>query len=267
LAVRILLSYLAAAVVLAASGLAVGLISADVVVAANSGRFVYAGVVTKVVDGDTLDVRLASGKRERVRLIGIDTPERGACYFTQAGNRARLLALNNEVTLRGDATQETRDRYGRLLAYVDIAGGTDLGATLIREGYGQVYVYSRPFSRLKTYGSGQTSAKTGRLGLWGACKPAVVPIAPTPPVAPTTTVAPPPTTTVAPPPATTVALPPTATAPAPPSGGCHPNYSKCLPIVGDLDCADIRAMGKAPVQVIGADPYRLDGDNDGLGCE
>ena len=41
----------------------------------------------------------------------------------------------------------------------------------------------------------------------------------------------------------------------------------CLPVVGDLDCADIRAMGVAPVRVLGSDPYRLDGDNDGLGCE
>jgi hypothetical protein len=46
-----------------------------------------------------------------------------------------------------------------------------------------------------------------------------------------------------------------------------PSYSPCLPIVGDLDCADIRAMGVAPVRVLGSDPYRLDGDNDGLGCE
>jgi hypothetical protein len=54
----------------------------------------------------------------------------------------------------------------------------------------------------------------------------------------------------------------------PPSGSkCHPSYSPCLPIVDDLDCADIRAMGVAPVRVLGSDPYRLDGDNDGLGCE
>ena len=45
------------------------------------------------------------------------------------------------------------------------------------------------------------------------------------------------------------------------------SYSPCLPIVDDLDCADIRAMDVAPVRVLGSDPYRLDGDNDGLGCE
>jgi hypothetical protein len=48
---------------------------------------------------------------------------------------------------------------------------------------------------------------------------------------------------------------------------CHPSYDPCLPIVDDLDCADVRAMGKAPVRVKGPDEYRLDADHDGLGCE
>jgi hypothetical protein len=60
-------------------------------------------------------------------------------------------------------------------------------------------------------------------------------------------------------------------APAPASGGggnnCHPSYSPCLPIGPDLDCPDVRAMGKAPVRVMGPDSYRLDGDHDGIGCE
>jgi micrococcal nuclease len=61
--------------------------------------------------------------------------------------------------------------------------------------------------------------------------------------------------------------PPTRT-PAP-SGKCDPNYAGgCVPPPPpDLDCADIRARGIAPVRVIGSDPHRLDGDHDGLGCE
>jgi hypothetical protein len=54
---------------------------------------------------------------------------------------------------------------------------------------------------------------------------------------------------------------------APAGGNCHPSYIPCLPIVADLDCPDVRAMGKDPVQVIGYDDYRLDGDSDGIGCE
>jgi hypothetical protein len=55
----------------------------------------------------------------------------------------------------------------------------------------------------------------------------------------------------------------------PPTVGnrCHPSYRPCLPIVADLDCPDVRALGKAPVDVIGRDEYRLDRDHDGKGCE
>jgi hypothetical protein len=57
--------------------------------------------------------------------------------------------------------------------------------------------------------------------------------------------------------------------PPPGSGGgdCMAGYTPCLPIVGDLDCDDVRALGKAPVRVTGSDPYRLDGDDDGFACE
>ena len=55
----------------------------------------------------------------------------------------------------------------------------------------------------------------------------------------------------------------------PPSGKCDPNYSGgCVPpYPPDVDCADIRALGIAPVSVIGVDVHRLDGDHDGWGCE
>lgn len=52
----------------------------------------------------------------------------------------------------------------------------------------------------------------------------------------------------------------------PPAGRCEPGYSPCLPIVDDLDCGDI-AEGLKPIRVTGDDPYRLDADGDGWGCE
>lgn len=205
--------------------------------AVAAGAFTSRGTVTHIVDGDTLDVRLTSGRTERIRLIGIDTPERGVCYFSQATARARQLAMSKRVVLRGDASQDTRDRYGRLLAYVWLPGGKDLGYQLIAGGFAKVYVYRDPFQRLSAYRSAGATAKGSSAGQWKACAAATTP-APVP--APT---------------------------PAPTSGSCHPSYSPCLPVVSDLDCADIRAMGVAPVRVLGSDPYRLDGDNDGLGCE
>jgi hypothetical protein len=59
----------------------------------------------------------------------------------------------------------------------------------------------------------------------------------------------------------------TVSTPNNPSGaGCQPGYSPCLPRVPDLNCADIPSS-KRPVHVTGSDPYRLDGDGDGLACE
>lgn len=52
----------------------------------------------------------------------------------------------------------------------------------------------------------------------------------------------------------------------PPGSGCQPGYSPCLPRVADLNCSDIPAS-KRPVRVTGSDPYRLDGDGDGIACE
>src|SRR3954451_16257396 len=88
-----------------------------IVAAAASGSFQQKGTVTHVVDGDTVDVQLGN-RIERVRVIGIDTPERGECWAPQATAATRSLAQGKAVTLVGDATQDTRDRYGRLLAYV-----------------------------------------------------------------------------------------------------------------------------------------------------
>jgi micrococcal nuclease len=210
--------------------------TAGLATAAPAGSFTQTGVVTEVVDGDTLRVRLISGKSERVRLIGIDAAERGACFSGQATARARQLTLSKPVVLRGDATQDTRDRYGRLLAYVWLPGGRDLGYQLVAGGFAKVYIYRDPFQRLSAYRTAEGKAKAAPAGAWRACGSSTIrPVLPSP-------------------------------APKP-SGGCHPSYTPCLPVVGDLDCADVRALGVAPVRVVGSDPYRLDGDGDGLGCE
>lgn len=221
-----LVAALAAAVVLA--GQAAG---------TPRGSFEYRGVVTRVVDGDTIDVRLTDDTRVRVRLLGIDAAERGACFAVQATARARELALSKRVLLRGDPSQATRDRYGRLLAYVWVPGGRDLGYQLLAGGFARVYVHGRPFQRLAAYRHAESLAKRRGAGSWRSCGGVIRPLAPVAPVAPA------------------------------PSPGCHPGYSPCLPVVADLDCADVRRLGVAPVRVLGSDPYRLDGDDDGVGCE
>jgi micrococcal nuclease len=214
------------------------LLAAAVAASASAGQsaaFTQKGVVTEVLDGATVRVRLLNGKSERVRLIGIDAAERGACFAAQATARARQLVLSKPVVLRGDATQDTRDRYGRLLAYVWTPSGRDLGYQLVAGGFAKVYVYREAFQRLAAYRNAESKARSAPAGAWKACGSTTIrPILPSPP---------------------------------PAAGNCHPSYTPCLPVVGDLDCADVRALGVAPVRVTGSDPYRLDADADGFGCE
>lgn len=134
-----------------------------------AGSFKLSGRVVHVVDGDTIDVALASGRRERIRLIGVDTPERGQCYFTRATNVTARLAASKRVVLQGDKTQATRDRYGRLLAYVWVPGGRDLGLQLLRAGVARVYVYNRPFTRLGVYNRAYQRAEKRPDSLWHRC--------------------------------------------------------------------------------------------------
>ncbi|MFC7504629.1 thermonuclease family protein [Nocardioides sp. CPCC 206347] len=84
-------------------------------------------VVTHVVDGDTVD--LDNG--ETVRLVGIDTPERGECGYDEARDALVDLVDGKRITL--GASDEDRDRYDRLLRYVDV-GKVDAGLQLIKQG-------------------------------------------------------------------------------------------------------------------------------------
>jgi endonuclease YncB( thermonuclease family) len=84
-------------------------------------------VVIDVVDGDT--VRLANG--EKVRVVGIDTPEQGECNYETATRKMEALVLGKTVTLA--ESDEDRDRYGRLLRYLDV-GNRDAGLEMLKAG-------------------------------------------------------------------------------------------------------------------------------------
>jgi micrococcal nuclease len=236
---------LASAIALAAAGLAL---------APAAGAFTLDGTVVSVVDGDTLKVR-ARGELTTVRLVGIDTPETRhpskpvQCFGPAATKAAkRLLRPGQAVRLVTDPTQDTRDRYGRLLAYVYPKGKAgsrgSVNFTLVAHGAAKVYVYGGvPFEYAGTFQAAQGRARTAGVGLWGGTchgnttkpDPSVARPAPTPPP------------------------------PAPSSGNCDPNYAgACVPLSSsDLDCKDIPGT----VRVVGSDPHRLDGDHDGWGCE
>ena len=127
------------------------------------------GTVTLVVDGDTLHVQLPNDREERVRVLGIDTPERGECAYARATALARRLADGVRVELTTDPTQARRDRFGRLLAYVDLGDGRDLGEEQLERGYARVFVYDRPFERLHEYRDAERKGRRALDSIWRGC--------------------------------------------------------------------------------------------------
>lgn len=127
--------------------------------------------VTKVIDGDTLEV-LVDGKKEKVRVIGINTPETVdprrpvECFGKEASSYAKSLLSNKTIKLESDTTQADKDKYGRLLRYVFLSDGTDFGMTMIKEGYAYEYTYDIPYKFQKEYKNAQKEAETGLRGLW-----------------------------------------------------------------------------------------------------
>ena len=126
------------------------------------------GVVDTVFDGDT--IHLADGRR--VRLVQIDAPEvaEEECYSKEATRAlARLAPLGDTVTLRHDPVLETRDRFGRVLAYV-FRGHTNLNLRVVELGAAAPYFYDGGRGRYATaLLDAARAAKRERRGLWGAC--------------------------------------------------------------------------------------------------
>jgi micrococcal nuclease len=143
-----------------------------------SGAELTQAVVTRHIDGDTARFRLESGLEEKVRFIGIDTPEstreveplgREASAYT-----AEALPIGATVWLEPDI--EPRDRYGRMLAYVWLeepetrAEGEVrtrmLNGRLLLDGYAQVYTFPPNIRYVDTFTRIQAEARDAGRGLW-----------------------------------------------------------------------------------------------------
>lgn len=85
------------------------------------------------MDGDTIVVSDSGGTQEHLRVVGIDTPERGSCGYSEASDALATKVLNREVELTAGAVDD-RDSYGRILRYVDI-NGRDAGLAMIEGGF------------------------------------------------------------------------------------------------------------------------------------
>ena len=127
--------------------------------------------VVEVIDGDTLEVRLAGGRVERLRLVGINTPEDGECLADEAATRLRELLHRPSVRLERD--QSDRDQYDRLLRHV-IVDGRSVGEVLVAEGLALSRAYPPDTGRQATLDAAQAQAEAAGLGLWSpdACGPA-----------------------------------------------------------------------------------------------
>jgi endonuclease YncB( thermonuclease family) len=189
------------------------------------------------VDGDT--VKLPDGRS--IRVIGVDTPERGECGYNEASSFTGAM-VSGGVRLSLPAGHENTDHYDRLLRSITTKDGKDLGLELIKAGwanarYDGIDGYDpHPQQDVYRAASQRTAHQCPQLddsvGGAGAATSA-----------------------------------PTSAPKSTTSGqsGCDPNYSgTCVPDVPhDLDCADI----DGPVTVEGNDRHNFDGNNDGVGCE
>lgn len=128
--------------------------------------------VLEVVDGDTIKVTV-DGKTESIRIIGIDTPEVKdprkpvQCFGQEASAKAHEMLEAKSVHLVADASQGDRDKYDRLLRYVEV-DGTDFGLWMIQNGYAHEYTYDMPYERQAAYKSAQSQAMETSVGFWAA---------------------------------------------------------------------------------------------------
>ena len=193
--------------------------------------------VRSVTDGDTLTV----DDGRRVRLAQVDAPETNECFGAESTRALQALVDGQRVELRRPSDGPERDRYGRTLAEVSVAG-VSVNEQLVRDGAAEWYEEFASedadlAARLRT---AERDAQSAGKGLWSRCT-VPAPSAPTPREG--------------------------VNAATPSSAACHAGYPEtCIPpSPPDLDCADVGR--RVRVDHAAGDPHRLDADGDGWGCQ
>lgn len=127
--------------------------------------------VVRVVDGDTIVVDLG-GQEERVRFIGINTPESVdprrpvECFGKEASDAAKALLAGQSVGLEEDSTQGSRDANGRLLRYVWLADGRMANLEQLAQGFAAEYTFDTPYRYRDVFRAAQGRARDAGAGLW-----------------------------------------------------------------------------------------------------
>lgn len=125
---------------------------------------VFQGKVTAIKDGDTFEV-LYDGQPERIRLAGIDCPEKSQPFGNNAKQYASALCFGKMVTVTSDGK---RDRYGRIVGKIVTEDGVDVNQILVREGLAWHY---KQYSKDEQLADFERTARVQRKGLWADNEP------------------------------------------------------------------------------------------------
>ena len=118
----------------------------------------------RVIDGDTIEVAV-NGETRKVRYIGMDTPENGDTFFTEATDANNQLVTGQTLTLVKDVSET--DRYDRLLRYVFVGDNIFVNYELVNQGYAQIATFPPDVACEELFREAQTNARDSERGLWG----------------------------------------------------------------------------------------------------
>ncbi|MFT5467818.1 MAG: micrococcal nuclease [Verrucomicrobiales bacterium] len=125
---------------------------------------VATGKVIGIVDGDTFDLLTPAKSKLRIRIQGIDAPERGQAYYKASKQQLADLVFGKEATI----TLETIDRYDRIVASARTEQGTDVGLGMIESGYAW---HADRYLVSAEYAAAQKKANEDGIGLWAGIRP------------------------------------------------------------------------------------------------
>ena len=127
--------------------------------------------IDHVVDGDTFVVQVNHGLAT-VRLIGMNSPEvvdprkPVQCFGLEASAEAHRLLDHQSVYLVADSTQDSLDKYNRVLAYATLPDNQSFAETMIKKGFAYEYTFKKAYSQQKLFRAAELDAKKNARGLW-----------------------------------------------------------------------------------------------------
>jgi micrococcal nuclease len=122
------------------------------------------GLVTRVIDGDTIEVQLDDGVISRVRYIGIDAPGRDELWFMESNSANSGLVAGKTITLVKDVSEV--DQYDRLLRYVMVED-VFVNYELVRQGLADIAFYPPDLACREAFLQAAQSAREAKIGIWG----------------------------------------------------------------------------------------------------